>query len=357
MKYPLFVLGTRPEAIKLIPVIKKLRAANIQCKILNTHQHFEILDSTLCRHGIIADYRLDVLNQYRNLGNAKADMLRAIGNVVSPENLSTVIVQGDTLSALVGAEYGFLNEIPVCHVEAGMRTYNAKNPYPEEVFRRMISAMSAVHFCPSEKERRNLLDEHIDNANVFVTGNTFIDYRLSNAKPNSKPSNKILITLHRRENIPYLKNILNQIAQMAYDMPQYCWKFPIHPNPKLIKPITDTLSDIPNVTLCAPMNEDEFYDELLKSELVITDSGGVHEECLINAKKVLIIRECCERVIDFDFVETVHPTSDNIAERFYALLNRSIDVTQNVDCYGIGNAADKIVQILTDRGLICKTSL
>lgn len=352
MKKPLFVLGTRPEAIKLIPIIENMRSNGIPCAILNTRQHTDILDLVLQRNNIAPDFQLNIRDKYKDLGIVKADMLCEICNTVSHENISAVIVQGDTLSALVGAEYGFLNSIPVCHVEAGMRTYNTNNPYPEEAFRKMISAMSAVHFCPSASERKNLLDEHVTESDIFVTGNTFIDYRLRNAKPCGKPENKILITLHRRENIPYLKNILTQIARMALDTPQYCWTFPVHPNPALVKPITEILGGVLNITLCAPLGEDEFYDELLRSELIITDSGGVHEECLINCKKVLIVRACCERFTNFDFVEMVNPDGNELADKFYKLLHKRTSAVKSVDCYGNGDAANKIVQILNKRGLI-----
>jgi len=260
---------------------------------------------------------------------------------------SAVVVQGDTLSALVGAEYGFLSGIPVYHVEAGMRTYNSGNPYPEESFRRMIASMTALHFAPSADEACNLLREGFPSDTIHVVGNTFADYRMRTSMPKPEPKKQILITLHRRENLPHLEFILRQIAKIIQSHQEYSWLFPVHPNPT-VKALAELyLGNLSGITLCEPMPPEHFYRELLASEMVISDSGGVQEECILNAKKLLVIRETSERRTDFYFTELASPT-EPLKEKFDKLLSRS-ETSVGTDYYGSGGAACRIVDIISGR--------
>ncbi len=348
MKKILLIFGTRPEAIKLIPIIREFQKQNVEYDILNTNQHIEILEEVLSAENVRANYKLSICGKYTNIIDTKSAMLIQMREVLRDKEYSSIIVQGDTLSALVGAEYGFLRRIPIYHVEAGMRTYNLNSPYPEESFRRMISTMAAVHFCPSEEERKNLVNEGFLKEKIYTVGNTFVDYR-KNTKLNVVVKKQILITLHRRENIKYLDAMLKQIADLAKENNTYTWFFPIHPNPILIDLAEKHLGDISNVVLSKPLLSEDFYQELLASELVISDSGGVQEECILNSKKILIIRQVSERKSDFDFTELVPPNED-IKERFYSLLNRKVIGGCN-DYYGIGDSAEKIVQIILKEGV------
>lgn len=344
----LVVLGTRPEAIKLIPVMRELNLHNINSDLLNTNQHDTILDDLLATEDIKPDYRLCICGKYKDLIDTKAAMLNQMNTALGKNIYSAVIVQGDTLSALTGAEYGFMRQIPVYHVEAGMRTYDLSNPYPEESFRRMISVMASLHFCPSEDEKRNLLAEGFSDNSIHVVGNTFVDYRILNKPIVSAVKKQVLITLHRRENIPYLEKIFGQISELAKDYPDHNWLFPVHPNPIITKLAQKHLGSIANVVLCEPLSSDEFYKQLLSSEIVISDSGGVQEECILNAKKLLIVREISERKANFDFMELVSPTED-FYFKFKSLLSRQT-THMGVDYYGKGDAAQQIVQIILKEG-------
>lgn len=344
----LVVFGTRPEAIKLIPVMRELNLHNINSDLLNTNQHDTILDDLLATEDIKPDYRLCICGKYKDLIDTKAAMLNQMNTALGKNIYSAVIVQGDTLSALTGAEYGFMRQIPVYHVEAGMRTYDLSNPYPEESFRRMISVMASLHFCPSEDEKRNLLAEGFSDNSIHVVGNTFVDYRILNKPIVSAVKKQVLITLHRRENIPYLEKILGQISELANDFPDYNWLFPVHPNPVITKLAQKNLGSIANVVLCESLPSDEFYKQLLASEIVISDSGGVQEECILNAKKLLIVRQVSERKANFDFMELVSPTED-FYFKFKSLLSRQT-THMGVDYYGKGDAAQQIVQIILKEG-------
>lgn len=344
MNKALILFGTRPEAMKLIPVIKELHKQGLQYEIINTNQHAEILDDLLCAEGIIPDYKLQICGYHCTLIEIKAAMLTQLCNVLCKHTYAFIIVQGDTLSALVGAEYGFLQKIPVYHVEAGMRTYDLCNPYPEECFRRMISTMATLHFCPSKDERDHLTSEKFPQNAVHVVGNTFADYRKHSSKSTVERKKQILITFHRRENIPHLDTLLMQIAELAEMTPDFRWLFPVHPN-SIIEDLAEKyLAGVPNIWLSRPLLSDSFYQELLASALVISDSGGVQEECILNAKKMLVIRKASERRANFDFMKLVSPT-ENLKEHFFSLLNKKAAI-KGTDYYGTGNAAEQIVQII-----------
>ena len=339
----LVVLGTRPEAIKLLPIIKEFRKRNIKFELLNTNQHSEILDTVLDENGVKPKYKLNIHGRHTGLLDVKCEMLRQMNTILSPSRYTNVMVQGDTLSALVGAEYGFFYCIPVCHIEAGMRTHDIRNPYPEESFRRMIGSMSTVHFCPSETERDNLYKESITD-NVYVVGNTFVDYRNNERPKNEEIKKQVLVTIHRRENLPYLDKIFSDIADLTKITEGYKWLFPVHPNPEIVKKAKQWLGGITGVELCEPLSPEQFYMELQGSEIIISDSGGVHEECLLNNKKILIVRDATERRTDFDNTELISPTA-NIKDSFINLLNREIK-DDSSKCYGLGDTAEKIVDIL-----------
>ncbi|MBO5939096.1 MAG: UDP-N-acetylglucosamine 2-epimerase (non-hydrolyzing) [Clostridia bacterium] len=344
MKPFLFILGTRPEAIKLLPLVWEFQKRDLPFEILHTDQHTELLDTMFAHHAIVPNYRLSIGKQ-SDLAQTKIEMLSQMRDILTPQKFSSVIVQGDTLSTLVGAEYGFFHAIPVIHIEAGMRTYCNEDPYPEEAFRRMISTVATLHFCPSEDEARNLRREGIPHTQIFTVGNTFADYWNTISKPNVTPKKQILITLHRRENLSYIDRIFDALAELSKELNEYHFLFPLHPNPAIVSCAEAHLRGVSNFCLTAPMKPDEFYRELLRSEMIVTDSGGVQEECIFHAKKILILRKVSERRSNFPFSILVDPEDPFLKNKFYTLLKQP-NKESHSDYYGRGDSAKKIADIL-----------
>ena len=341
----LFVLGTRPEGIKLLPLVWEFQQRKRNYEILHTNQHTELLDTLLQTHEISPHHRLGT--HPNPLCTAKQSMLAQMEITLDATQYSAVIVQGDTLSALCGAEYGFFHRLPVLHIEAGMRTYRRENPYPEEIFRRMIAPMATLHFCPSEDEAQNLRREGICEDSVFVTGNTFPDYWNRVKIPEIPKKKQILITIHRRENLPFLERIFGEIARLANENGAYDFLFPLHPNPTILACAESHLSHIANLRLIPPLPPEDFYRELRASEMVLTDSGGVQEECIFLGKKVLVVREVSERCTEFPFARIVSPEGELQASS-QELLHVRLPETPS-PYYGIGGAAKKIAKILESR--------
>lgn len=342
----LFVLGTRPEGIKLLPLVWEFQKRELPFELLHTAQHAELLDTLLEKHGIFPNYRLS--SHPSELIAAKCSMLSQMETMLDADRFSALIVQGDTLSALCGAEYGFFHRLPVVHIEAGMRTYRQENPYPEEIFRQMISRVSWLHFCPSEDEAANLTAEGVPPERIFVTGNTFPDYWNALPKSAVTPKQQVLITLHRRENLPFLEKIFEAIAELARELCEVEFLFPLHPNPAIVTRAEAHLSKISNLRLTKALPPEEFYRELHASEMVLTDSGGVQEECIFLGKKVLVVRGVSERRTDFSFSSLVAPEEGDLREEFLTLYQKRVSDTP-CDYYGNGGAAEAIAEVLGER--------
>jgi len=272
-------------------------------------------------------------------------MLSQMEDRLDADRFSALIVQGDTLSALCGAEYGFFHRIPVVHIEAGMRTYRKDNPYPEEIFRQTISRISRLHFCPSEDEAKNLAAEGVPTEHIFTVGNPFPDYWQALPQPDIAPKKQVLITLHRRENLPFLEKIFEAIAELARELCELEFLFPLHPNPTIVTQAKEQLTGISNLRLTGALPPEEFYRELHASEMVLTDSGGVQEECIFLGKKVLVVRKISERRTDFPFSQLVDPEEGDLRGEFLTLRQKKIPDTP-CDAYGRGGAAEKIVEVL-----------
>lgn len=339
----LFVLGTRPEGIKLLPIVWEFQKRKIPFELLHTRQHAELLDTLLEKHGIFPNYRL--APHPPALIAAKSSMLSQTESMLDADRFSALIVQGDTLSALCGAEYGFFHQIPVVHIEAGMRTYRKDNPYPEEIFRQTISRISRLHFCPSEDEAKNLAAEGVSAEHIFTVGNPFADYWQALPQPDVAPKKQVLITLHRRENLPFLEKIFEAIAELARELCELEFLFPLHPNPTIVTQAKEQLTGISNLRLTGALPPEEFYRELHASEMVLTDSGGVQEECIFLGKKVLVVRKISERRTDFPFSSLVDPENGKLREEFFALRKKQIPDAP-CDYYGRGGASEKIVEVL-----------
>ncbi|MFC3580121.1 non-hydrolyzing UDP-N-acetylglucosamine 2-epimerase [Sphingomonas hylomeconis] len=308
----LVVFGTRPEAIKLFPVVAALQTMpGLAVRTCVTAQHRGLLDQVLAIAGITPDLDLDIMEPGQSLDRLTARLLIALGDVMDAERPDRVIVQGDTATAMVGALTAYYRKIPVSHVEAGLRSGDIYQPWPEEVNRRIVAPIADQHFAPTDTAAAALMRENIDPATIHVTGNTVIDaLYATQAKLAADPSlasgldeiaarfagkRIILVTTHRRENFgDGMANIARAIQAIA-DRPDTAILFPCHPNPNVVSVMDDLLGDRPNVARIAPLDYPHFVRALGLCEIALTDSGGVQEEAPALGKPVLVMRDTTER--------------------------------------------------------------
>jgi UDP-N-acetylglucosamine 2-epimerase (non-hydrolysing) len=309
----LMVFGTRPEAIKLFPVIHTLRADPLfDVKVCVTAQHRQMLDQVLEIAEIKPDYDLDLMRPNQTLTDITAQMIGRIGATIDDCRPERIMVQGDTTTAMATALSAFYRKLPVDHVEAGLRSGDLNAPWPEELNRRIIGTVAALHFAPTERAAQALLREELPPQRVFVTGNTVIDALLATRArtekiarihdaldgPLSEAGNKrrvILVTTHRRENFDAgINRILAALTRLA-EHRDCLILFPVHPNPNVQKPVRAALSRHPNIRLLPPLEYGPFVRALARCHLVMTDSGGIQEEAPALGKPVLVMRETTER--------------------------------------------------------------
>ena len=291
----LFVLGTRPEGIKCLPVVFALEERGGETFVLSTRQHTEMLDEVFTLFGRGADLALPPLPEDRSLCELLSHILHHLPPVLARLSPDLVLVQGDTLSAFAGALSAFLLGIPVAHIEAGLRTGDVKNPFPEEAMRRMICPLSTLHFAPTEAARNHLLSEGCTEG-VYLVGNTVAD-ALTRFCPHSlHSSDEVLVTVHRRETLGATqRDIFRAISALAARHPECHFLFPMHKSPAVREGAKEILSPLPNLTLCEPLPIDVFYDRLAAARLVLTDSGGVTEEAALLGIPTAILRDTTER--------------------------------------------------------------
>lgn len=311
------VIGTRPEAIKMAPLILELKKDNNNhVEICCTGQHKTMFDDALLSFGLRADIFLDVMQNNQTLESLTCKLITHTSEYYENAKPDFVLVHGDTTTAMVAALSSFYKKIKIGHVEAGLRTYDLYSPFPEEYNRRSIGLCSKYHYAPTENSKNNLLKESINSKNIIVTGNTVIDalmYTVQKLKKNKSLMNLlgekfykmfdfnifsqefILITAHRRENINVLKNIFSALKILAEKNKNIEFIYPVHLNPKIQKLVKDNLSDIKNIKLIDPLNYTEFSFLMSFCRFIITDSGGIQEEAPALGKPVLVIRENSER--------------------------------------------------------------
>lgn len=356
----LCIIGTRPEAIKMAPVVLALKAAPwAEVRVLATAQHRHLLDQVLSLFGIAPDVDLDLMRPNQTLPALTARLMTALDACFEQEMPDAVLAQGDTTTVMVSALAAFYRQIPFGHVEAGLRTGDLLNPFPEEMNRIVAGHLSRWHFAPTESARRNLLAEAIREDSVFVTGNTVIDAlldvseRCDAAAPAISPDKRlVLVTAHRRENFgePF-KQICGAIRHLADQREDVEFLYPVHPNPNVKEVAQTMLGGHPRIRLCDPLDYLPFVAAMKRSYFILSDSGGVQEEAPALGKPVLVLRRETERpeAVEEGVVKLVGPEFEAIVRESTRLLDDADAyraMARGVSPYGDGKAAGRICEIL-----------
>jgi UDP-N-acetylglucosamine 2-epimerase (non-hydrolysing) len=358
------VVGTRPEAIKLAPVILELKKRpGLRTFVVATAQHREMLDQVLEIFRIEPDADLDLMTPNQTLFDVTGRAVKAFEAVLAEARPDCVLVQGDTTTAFVGALAAFYHKAAVGHVEAGLRTGNKYFPFPEEINRKMVTAIADFHFAPTESNRRNLLAEAVPDAAIAVTGNTVIDALLMTVEPDFSPKGftlprhqgLILVTAHRRENFGEpLDAVFHAIRDLAGLYPHHLFVYPVHMNRNVQKPANAILSKIDNILLLPPLDYRTFSNLMAMSTLILTDSGGIQEEAPSLGKPVLVLRNETERpeAVEAGTVMLVGPDRERIVREVRRLLDdrEAYDrMARAVNPYGDGKASIRIADFLEKR--------
>lgn len=355
-------VGTRPEAIKMAPVILALKEQPwAEVRVLATAQHRHMLDQVLNFFGIEPDIDLNIMRPNQSLTTLTARLLLDLDVVLRAEKPDAVLVQGDTTTVMTVALACFYHRIPIGHVEAGLRTWDMQNPFPEEANRVIAGKLARWHFAPTEGSRQNLLDEGVPDAEIVVAGNTVIDALLMAAAKDLEiavpldPSKRlVLVTSHRRENFgePF-RNICRAFRTLAEANPAVQFLYPVHPNPNVKDVAHEFLAGLPNFMLCDPLDYAPFIAAMKRAYIILTDSGGVQEEAPALGKPVLVLREETERpeAVDQGVVKLVGPNYQSIVQETQRLLDDEDAyraMARGVSPYGDGHAAERIVGVLRE---------
>ena len=361
MKTIMLVFGTRPEAIKMCPLINELKSRkNIKTIVCVTGQHREMLDQVLEAFHIVPDYDLSIMKEQQTLFDITTNILNGIGSVLDEVHPDVVLVHGDTSTTFVTALACFYKRIPVGHVEAGLRTYNIQSPYPEEFNRQAVGIMASYHFAPTALARRNLLKEGKDSSTVYVTGNTAIDALHITVRDDyqhaelewAKGSRLILITAHRRENLGEpMRAMFRAIRRVMEEHPDVKAIYPIHMNPTVRATAERELGNCDRIHIIEPLDVLDFHNFLAHSYLILTDSGGIQEEAPSLGKPVLVMRDITERPegIEAGTLKLVGTDETVIYENFkYLLENKDayLAMAKANNPYGDGFACKRIADIL-----------
>lgn len=358
----LFLMGTRPEVIKLAPVIHAARAAScLDVQVCMTGQHAHMTAPMLEHFDITPDASLRVRRTSKTLSELVGLTATSLGRLIQRDRPDWLVVQGDTTTTLVGALCGFYERVPVAHVEAGLRSWDFNNPFPEELNRRAVSLAARLHFCPTRTSASNLIREGIDKKNIVVVGNTVIDallWTLSN-KPLPSPFKddrfRILVTSHRRENWGEgIQSICTALREIVRLNPRTDIIFPVHKNPVVRNTVTATIGDDPRIRLLPPMDYPSFCSAMKHADLVITDSGGVQEETLALGIPTLVTRTVTERpeVLVGGTVRLVGTDKESLIQNSMQLMTDARArkfASRRRFPFGRGDAAKKIVGTLASR--------
>lgn len=376
MKKILIVFGTRPEAIKIAPLIKEFQGHDcFNLKVCVTAQHREMLDQVLSAFDIIPDYDLNIMKAGQNLYDITARVIVELKSVLDAFNPDIVFVHGDTTTTFASSLACYYQKIAVSHIEAGLRTGDIYSPWPEEANRKLTSQIAKYHFAPTQLSKDNLLKENIQDDNIVVTGNTVIDSLfliiekikvnkhlrqklidkinldfINDKPPTSKPNSIILVTGHRRENFgDGFLNICNALRTLSINNPDCEIVYPVHLNPNVRKPVYDILNSHPNIHLIEPLEYEPFIYLMSQSDIILTDSGGIQEEAPSLGKPVLVMRDTTERpeAILSGTVKLVGTNREKIIHEVQILIDdkkayEAMSVAHNP--YGDGKASKRIVE-------------
>ena len=355
------IFGTRPEAIKMAPLIKEIERRNdIDSIVCVTAQHREMLDQVLEVFKIIPNYDLNIMKSGQTLSEITSRVLISLEEIIKKEQPSIILVHGDTTTTFAGALAAFYNQVDIGHVEAGLRTWNKYSPFPEEMNRQMVDRMTDIFFAPTNISKNNLLKENVDESKVYVTGNTAIDAMNYTIKEDYTHevfdwvgSDKlILLTAHRRENLGKpMENIFKAINKITKAFNSVKVVYPIHMNPKIREIANNIIGDNEKVKIIEPLEVTDFHNFINKSYLILTDSGGIQEEAPSLGKPVLVLRDTTERPegIDAGTLKLVATDTDTIYENTKLLLENKDEydkMSKATNPYGDGTASKQIVDII-----------
>lgn len=365
------VFGTRPEAIKMCPLVLEMQKYPdfIEPIVAVTAQHREMLDQVLQLFAIKPDYDLNIMTAGQTLYDVTGRALAGLKDVLAEAQPDMVLVHGDTTTTFVGALASFYAQIPVGHVEAGLRTGNRFSPYPEEMNRKLTGAIADIHFAPTSTSKNNLLKENIDPAAIVVTGNTVIDalqttvkadYRFTDSglqKALAGGKRLILVTTHRRENLGEpMRHVYQALRKVLENHPDVEAIFPVHKNPKVREIVDEELGKLAQVHLIEPLDYEPFANLMAKVDIVLTDSGGIQEEAPALGKPVLVLRDTTERpeAVDAGTVKLVGTAYDDVLREISLLLDDSKyyqSMAEAANPYGDGRACERIIRkILHENG-------
>lgn len=361
MKKVMLVFGTRPEAIKMCPLVNELKTRkNIKTVVCVSGQHREMLHQVLETFKVVPDYDLDIMKDKQSLFDVTINILERIKAVLEREKPDVVLVHGDTSTTFVTALACFYMHVPVGHVEAGLRTYNLNSPWPEEFNRQAVSIVSQFNFCPTQTAKQHLINEGKDESKMYITGNTAIDALKTTVRENyshaelewAKDSRLILLTAHRRENLGEpMKNMFRAIKRIVDENKDVKVIYPIHMNPLVRQTADEILGGNDKIRIIEPLEVLDFHNFMARSYMILTDSGGIQEEAPSLGKPVLVMRDTTERPegIEAGTLKLVGTEEEKIYNEFKKLLNdqeeyKRMSKAQNP--YGDGFASKKIADIL-----------
>ena len=356
------IFGTRPEAIKMAPLVKELeRRKEIESIVCVTAQHREMLDQVLNTFDIKPDYDLNIMKQGQSLADVTTRALVGLEEVIKEVKPDIVLVHGDTTTTFAGALAAFYNQVAIGHVEAGLRTYDKYSPFPEEMNRQCVDRMTDMYFAPTEISKNNLLKENIDESKIYVTGNTAIDAMSTTVDENYthpelewiKPGERmILLTAHRRENLGEpMRHIFRGIKRIVDEFDDVKVIYPIHMNPRVREVANEVFGDADRVKLIEPLEVFDFHNFQNKSYIILTDSGGIQEEAPSLGKPVLVLRDTTERPegIAAGTLKLVGTDEEVIYEETKILLTNKEEyekMSKASNPYGDGHASERIVDAI-----------
>ena len=355
------IFGTRPEAIKMAPLVKELESRKeIKSIVCVTAQHREMLDQVLETFEIVPDYDLNIMKKGQTLSDITSRALKGLEDVIIESKPDIVLVHGDTTTTFAGALAAFYNQVAIGHVEAGLRTYNKYSPYPEEMNRQMVDCMTDLFFAPTELSKQNLLNQNIDESKIFVTGNTVIDAMKTTVKKEYDNEifnwigndRLILLTAHRRENLGNpMRSIFKAIRRIVDEFNDVKVVYPIHLNPKVREVANDVFKDCDKIRLIEPLEVFDFHNFQNKSYIILSDSGGIQEEAPSLGKPVLVLRNTTERPegIEAGTLKLVGTDEENIYKETKKLLTDNDEynkMSKANNPYGDGHASERIADII-----------